>query len=86
MVLEDTLIGGINLTINKWQQATELGYAIARKQYGNGFANEVDRAVIEFGCETYGLARIFAKRNVKNERSWRVMEWIGMTREGIMRN
>ena len=86
IVLDDTVIGGINLTINKVQQSAELGYAIAREQWGNGFASEAARAVVGWGFEAYALAKIIAKANVENEQSWRVMERIGMTREGVLRS
>ncbi len=86
IVLEDTVIGGINLSIDKRSQVAEMGYSVARKHWGKGYAAEAARVVVDWAFETFCLAKISAVANVKNKRSWRVMEKIGMTREGILRS
>ena len=86
IVLNNTVIGEINLSINKGHQTAEMGYAIARVHWGNGYATETVRAVVDWAFETFCLAKIHAVAIVENKRSWRVMERIGMTREGILRS
>ena len=86
IVLDDTVIGEINLSINKSHQTAEMGYAIARRHWGNGYATETVRAVVDWTFETLCLAKIHAVAIVDNKRSWRVMERIGMTREGVLRS
>lgn len=84
--LDDTVIGEINLRINKRHQNGEMGYAIARKYWGNGYATEAAGAVVNWAFEALCLAKIYAMAIVDNERSWRVMERTGMTREGFLRS
>ena len=86
IVLDDSVIGGINLSIDKRHQNAEMGYSIARKHWGNGYATEAARAVVNWAFETFCLAKISSEANVDNRRSWRVMERIGMTREGVLRS
>jgi ribosomal-protein-alanine N-acetyltransferase len=86
ITFEDRVVGGIGLRIAGSRNVAEVGYSIARPHWGKGFATEVARAVVDWGFETYELAKIFATANTQNERSWRVMERIGMTREGVLRS
>lgn len=86
IVLDDTMIGEINLRVNKRHQNAEMGYAIARKLWGRGYATEAARAVVNWAFEALCLAKIHAVAIVDNERSWRVMERVGMTREGVLRS
>ncbi len=57
----------------------ELGYRLRRTMWGNGYASEGARAVIEFGFDRLGLDRIWAQTMTVNDRSRRVMEACGMT-------
>lgn len=65
--------------------AAEVGCGIARTLWGQGLATEGVAAVLEHGFQALGLARIYAYAVVDNEASWRVMEKLGMQREGILR-
>ena len=58
IVLDDSVIGGINLSIDKRHQTAEMGYSIARKHWGNGYATEAARAVVNWAFETFCLAKI----------------------------
>jgi RimJ/RimL family protein N-acetyltransferase len=62
-----------------------LGYVYAREHWGNGYATEATAAVLRFGFETLGLHRIYSTADVLNVASWRVMEKLGMQREGLLR-
>ena len=86
IVFDDTVIGGINLSVDKRHQTAEMGYSIARKHWGNGYATEAASAVVNWAFEAFCLAKTYAVANVDNRRSWRVMERIGMTREGVLRS
>ena len=86
IVLDDTVIGEINLSIDKNHQTAGMGYAIARKHWGRGYATETVRAVVNWAFEALCLAKIYAVAIVENERSWHVMERVGMTREGVLRS
>jgi RimJ/RimL family protein N-acetyltransferase len=48
---------------------------------GKGLATEAARALLDFGFNSMGLHRIFARTGRANTRSWRLMERLGMRRE-----
>ena len=86
IVLDSTVIGGIGLRISAAHQMGELGYALARVHWGKGLMPEAAKAVMEYGFVEHGLAKIYASADLENRRSTRVMEKLGMTREGILRS
>ena len=48
---------------------------------GHGYATEAARAALEYGFTDVGLAEIVSFTVPQNERSWRVMERIGLVRD-----
>ena len=86
IVLDSTVIGGINLRIRPEDEIAGLGYGIARTHWGKGLVPEAARAVIGWGFKQYGLTKIYATADLRNKRSQRVMEKLGMTREGVLRS
>ncbi len=66
-------------------QRTEIGYFISRSCWGCGYAPEAARAVLQFAFTTLGMNRVEALCDVEHSASARVMEKIGMTYEGILR-
>ncbi len=63
----------------------EIGYVINPDFKGRGYATEAARAVIDFGFDVLSLNRIEAKFMQGNDSSLRVMQKLGMTFEGYMR-
>ncbi|MEG4146751.1 GNAT family protein [Microcoleus sp. Pol12B5] len=63
----------------------EIGYALSRRYWGEGYMSEAVNAVIEFGFREMFLNRIVARCEVNNIASARVMEKVGMQLEGILR-
>lgn len=61
--------------------AVEVGWRLAREQWGKGYAAEGARAALAFGFDELGLAEIVSFTSVANERSRRVMERLGMARD-----
>ena len=61
-----------------------LGYAIGRAWWGQGIATEAAAAVMAWGIEAFGLARIWASTDVRHVRSQRVLEKLGMKRESLL--
>jgi RimJ/RimL family protein N-acetyltransferase len=59
----------------------ELGYRLAFEHWGQGYATEGARAAVAVGFGALGLDEIVALTAVGNERSRRVMERVGMTRD-----
>ena len=77
--------GGINLRIDHQHRRGELGYALARRHWGNGYMTEAVRAVIDAAFASLpDLARVQAGANARNTASIRVMEKLGMTSEGTI--
>ncbi len=63
--------------------AVEVGWRFAREAWGHGYATEAAKAAVEFGFETLGLREIVSFTVPANERSWRVMERLGMKRDPV---
>ena len=59
-------------------QEVEALYGIAPEHWGNGLAVEAGAAVLRYGFEQAGLARIYAGADLPNAASFRVMEKLGM--------
>lgn len=59
----------------------EIGWRFASEAWGHGFATEAAQAALRYGFETVGLEEIVSFTVPANERSWRVMERLGMTHD-----
>ncbi len=60
----------------------ELGWIVKRKYWGNGFAAEAAKALVEYFSKR-GYRRFIAHCDTENAASYKVMEKLGMTRTGI---
>jgi [ribosomal protein S5]-alanine N-acetyltransferase len=82
----DAVIGRVNLRFDLSNQVGEMGYSLARRYWGRGLATEAARAVMDAAFSTYAnLNRIRAMAHARNVASLRVMEELGMVREGVLR-
>ncbi len=80
------MIGTCGFTsFNCSHDSAEVGYVLNPEYWGKGIAPEAVSRVLEFGFEDLGLHRIEARFMEENDRSRRVMEKVGMTFEGIIR-
>jgi RimJ/RimL family protein N-acetyltransferase len=59
----------------------EVGWRLARRHWGHGYVTEAAREALRFGFEEVGLDEIVSFTVPQNERSWRVMERIGLVRD-----
>ncbi len=82
---EGYVAGGINLNVHGLTRA-EMGYSLARPLWGRGLTTEAAQSVIAYGFGALGLARVHACADIRNRASWRVMEKLGMQREGVLRS
>ena len=80
---DSELVGMIELRIDKY--AANLGYVIAREYWGNGYATEATKTVVEWAMLQESIYRIWATCDIENLASERVLEKAGMQREGILR-
>ena len=82
IVHEGHVSGFVNLAASP--REAEIGCGITRPLWGRGLATEGVAAVLQYGFQSLGLDRIYAYAVVENQASWRVMEKLGMKREGIL--
>ena len=86
ITLNSRVIGSINIRVDQRNSAAEIGYAIGKAHWGRGFTAEAGIAAIDWTFRELGLARIYARADLENRQSWKVMEKLGMRREGIARS
>ena len=80
------LIGSVGLSdIDQEHSQAELGFWIGVDWWGQGYAREAARAVIQYGFESLNLNRIVAHHMARNPASGRVLQAVGMQREGLLR-
>ncbi len=80
---DGVLLGFTGLSVPAWAPAptVEVGWRFAPFAWGHGYATEAARAVVRFAFEDLGLPALVSYTTTSNERSRRVMERIGMTRD-----
>lgn len=79
------LIGSASLRRVARDRRAELGYWLGADAWGHGYATEAADALVDFGFEHLGLARIYAQVLAGNVASCRVLEKLGMVDEGLRR-
>jgi RimJ/RimL family protein N-acetyltransferase len=83
---ERKVVGNVGIGVkNREQGQAEVGWLLGCRYRGQGIATEAVRAVVGFGFGPMGLHRIYARTGLLNERSWRLMERVGMRREAHFR-
>ncbi|UCD23720.1 MAG: GNAT family N-acetyltransferase [Gemmatimonadota bacterium] len=86
IVLEpEELIGAVGLVLNELHRSAELGYWIGKPYWNQGYCTEAAQEMVRYGFEVLGLNRIQARYMTKNPASGRVMEKLGMSHEGVLR-
>lgn len=80
------LVGTVALREISYEHGqAELGLWIAVEWWGRGLATEAAGAVVSHAFATMGLNRVCAHHMVRNPASARVLERLGMKREGLLR-
>ncbi|MEU9313441.1 GNAT family protein [Streptomyces sp. NPDC048256] len=82
---DDRVIGFARIGLSG-VQAGKLGYAIAATEWGRGYATDAARALITYAFKELGLHRISAAIGPDNTASIAVVERLGFTREGVLRD
>jgi ribosomal-protein-alanine N-acetyltransferase len=86
LVAERRLIGGIRLEERDVvHRAADFGYTLQRAYWNRGIATEAGHALLRAAFETLGLHRVWATCDTRNAASQRVLEKLGLRREGEMR-
>lgn len=84
---DESLVGRValaNVVRGSWQNAT-LGYFVARRFNGRGYATDAVRLALRFAFETARLHRVQAAVMPRNVPSRRVLEKAGFVEEGFAR-
>ncbi|HET7603998.1 MAG TPA: GNAT family N-acetyltransferase [Gemmatimonadales bacterium] len=79
------IAAAIGLSLEPEHHRAELGYWVARPEWGKGVCTEAAHAVLQYGFSVLGLERIFAHHFAGNPASGRVMQKLGMRHEGTLR-
>jgi [ribosomal protein S5]-alanine N-acetyltransferase len=83
---DNSLIGSCRIKItNVEHKEGEIGYILNRSYWNRGYMTEAAQRVVSFGFKELRLHRIYATCDPDNTGSYRVMEKIGMKREGYLR-
>jgi RimJ/RimL family protein N-acetyltransferase len=83
---ESKFVGVISLDVgDRKYRKGEIWYKLLPDCWGRGFATEATKAMLAFGFEQLQLHRIESGCSIHNIASFKVMEKVGMTREGVKR-
>lgn len=82
---DGAIIAAIGLSLEPEHHRAELGYWVARAEWGKGVCTEAAHAVLKYGFSILGLERIHAHHFAGNPASGRVMQKLGMRHEGTLR-
>jgi ribosomal-protein-alanine N-acetyltransferase len=77
------LLGMVALRVGQYK--ADLGYVLARAYWGCGYMPEAVNAVLEWALQSAGVFRVWAVCDVDNTASARVLEKVGMEKEGTLR-
>jgi len=80
-------IGHIYFGINTPRDFKEfnIGYIFNKDFHNKGYCSEASRAIIDYGFKHFNIHRVTAKCNPDNIASWKVMEKIGLLKEGHLK-
>ncbi|MEH1828052.1 MAG: GNAT family protein [Nostoc sp.] len=83
---KNQLIGNCGIRVNDPEmREANIGYELNTQYWGQGYATEAAHAILKFGFEELGMHRIWSWCVAENLASIKVLEKIGMRREGHLR-
>ena len=83
---DGAFLGWCSLT--RWNpgfRSASMGYCFQEAAWGQGYATEAARALLQWGFDTLDLNRVQAETDTRNVASARVLEKVGFVREGTLR-
>ncbi|MFT4011446.1 MAG: GNAT family protein [Nocardioidaceae bacterium] len=85
-IFDGEFVGWCSLTSwNPGYRSASMGYCYDEIAWGQGYATEAARAVLEWAFGTLDLNRVQAETDTRNAASARVLEKLGFVREGTLR-
>ena len=82
--LTGELFGAIALSNNQKHKNGEIAYWIGEEYWGNGYATEALKAVIDFAFSEKGYHKVWGRFFATNPSSGKVMQKVGMVKEGVL--
>jgi RimJ/RimL family protein N-acetyltransferase len=79
---DEQLIGMAQIQIDRFK--ANIGYVLARSEWGKGYMPEAAKALLDWAMNRREIYRVWAVCDVENTASARVLEKIGMKREGTL--
>jgi [ribosomal protein S5]-alanine N-acetyltransferase len=80
-----TFVGGVGLRLEVEHHRAELGYWIGVPYWGNGYATEAARALLQYAFDELKLNRVYASHVPNNPASGKILLKLGMRQEGYLR-
>lgn len=80
---EDRVIGMIACRVR--EHAADIGYVLSRNCWKHGYVTGAARAIVDWAINLSFVYRVWAVCDVENRASARVLEMVGMQREGLLR-
>jgi RimJ/RimL family protein N-acetyltransferase len=75
-------------SLSRWNpdyRSASMGYCLDDAAWGQGYATEAARAVLQWAFDTLDLNRVQAEADTRNVASARVLEKLGFVQEGTLR-
>lgn len=83
---DNRLIGTTTLyNLDFTHRRAEVGYALGKEYWGQGYMNEALQALLKYAFETLDLRRLEADVDPRNQASIQTLERLGFQREGYLR-
>ena len=83
--LDGTVIGDVVTHLDETGGVAEVGFTLARRHHGHGYATEAALALVEDLVERIGVVRVYGELDPPNIASQRVLENIGLVYEATTR-
>ncbi|WP_332645334.1 GNAT family N-acetyltransferase [Lysinibacillus sp. 54212] len=80
------LYGAIGISNHQQFKNGEMGYWIGEEYWGNGYATEAAKAILDFVFKEKNYHRVYARYFKSNPASGKIMEKCGMKYEGILKD
>jgi RimJ/RimL family protein N-acetyltransferase len=79
ILLDSEHIGAVSIYLNKDNAEWDLGWIINKKYWGNGYAEEATKGIVNFAIQELKVRKFVAHCDSENISSSRVMEKLGMS-------
>jgi aminoglycoside 6'-N-acetyltransferase len=80
------LIGDVAIRTSRAEpRKAELGFTVAAAHQGQGYATEAVRTVVQYAFRQLAMHRVFSRTDARNLRAQRLLERLGVRREGELR-